>query len=538
MPRNNTPRSKNAPLRFCADSPVCDFFLANFFCQKIPPPPLPHQGYVSIAFFSVATDMSAWAQAKRKIEEAASNESIETKRPKTTENPLSVVDTADGGLDLVIINDAGDIIETTHILKETVLILKRVNLNAYENRKTWKLNSGGYVVFGFIPIHRIMGDLLSDDEARDRWAVRFAENPYDALVVGHLDDNPINFNLENLEKIPEIVNLASKKSQPRKTSSNKFFGEVGYNSKRVRTKTVDTEAEALFLIDATKLEIVPEDMRPYLLKHAMWRPKGYEDRYASVEKMLAFAGMYVKRNYKKPATRESKNTYTVYKDIAVALEALPDAHSKTIKDIFAVQGIVPFDAEVDAVVYYVGALGKQIVFVVNYDFYANNMAVLKPAMKTNQTGYLLMVFDGKLSFLHLKIMERNVGQSQKDGLCGGHGAGKVLDNRARVLKPLTPAENRSDAGNVLLQTAPGVVGVSWHAPNGKWLAKIQSFLTRGDQIYLGLDDDKAVAASWYAFANANKAAFKTLCETLPDAKTRNNYIRACCVAQAMLKMPV
>jgi hypothetical protein len=107
-----------------------------------------------------------------------------------------------------------------------------------------------------------------------------------------------------------------------------------------------------------------------------------------------------------------------------------------------------------------------------------------------------------------------------------------------VLKPLTAAENNSDAGNVLLQSAPGLVGVSWDKANGKWRAEIKSFLRRGDGIHLGYDDDQAAAASLYAFANANKKEFKTRCATLPDAKTRNNYVRSCCVAQAMLPVPL
>jgi hypothetical protein len=447
---------------------------------------------------------------------------------------LSVVDTDDGGLDLVLINDDG-IVKTTHIFPTTVEILKCENLKAFERRNTWKLSSFGYVAWGFHAIHRIMGDTLSDDEARERWGVRFSENPHERLEVGHLDDNRLNFNIKNLEKIPESVNLLSKKTKPQKTPLNKFRGILGYNNKKVATKTVDTEAEAFFAIDVTKLRIVPADIQEYLLKHAMWRPKEYEDRYSSVEKMLSYAKMYEPRERKKPAKRESKNTYFAYRDLAEAMEALPEAHAATIKRLFAMPGVVPFDALIDAIVYYIGARCLQLVFVVNYDFYAKHMMVSKPRMTTTHT-HLQMDVDGKLTYLHNKIMGREVGQSQKDGLHGGHGAGKVLDNRARVLKPLTPAENLSDKGNVLLQSAPGVVGVSWDKAHGKWYAQIKSFLKRGDKIFLGHNDDQAVAASLYVFANANKEEFKTRCGTMPDTKTRNNYVRACCVAQAMLPL--
>jgi hypothetical protein len=457
------------------------------------------------------------------------------KRQKGSE--LSVVDTDDGGLYLILINDDG-IVKTTHIFKETMDILKRENIGAYEHRKKWKLNHG-YVAWGFNAIHRIMGDTLSDDEARERWTVRFSETPHDRLVIGHLDDNSLNFNIKNLEKIPQSVNLLSKKTKPKKTSNNNFWANLGYNHNNyVTTKTVDTEAEALFAIDVTKLKIVPPDVRQYLLKHAMWRPKEYEDRYTSVEKMLSYAKMYEPRKQKKKARIASKNTYIVYRDLAEALEALPEAHAATIKRLFAIPGVVPFDALIDAIVYYVGAKGQQIIFVVNYDFYAKHMMLSKPKMTTTQKGYIQFDVDGKLRDLHLKVMGRDKGQSQKDGLCGGHGAGKVLDNRARVLKPLTAAENNSDAGNVLLQSAPGVVGVCWNKKKGKWQAGISSFLKRGDQIFLGYNDNQAVAASLYAFANANKKEFKTRCATLPDATARAKYVRACCAAQALLPVPL
>ena len=451
-------------------------------------------------------------------------------------NSLKVVDTDDGGLDIVLINDDG-IVEKTHIFPNTVEILKRENLKTYEQRKKWKLTTGGYVAWSFHAIHRILGDTLSDDEARERWGVRFAENPHDTLVVGHLDNNPLNFNIENLEKIPQSVNNLSRKSKPNK-HGNKFHGRVGNNNKYVTTRTVDTETEAFFAIDVTKLKNVPPDVRDYLLKHAMWRPKEYEDRYASVEKMLEFADIYKPRERKKPTKTESKNTYVAYRVLADALEALPAAHAATIKRLFAMPGVLPFDASIDAIVYYIGARGLQLVFVINYDFYAKHMMVSKPRMKTNQTGHIQFDFDGKLSHLHLIVMGRMVGQAQIDGLRGGHGAGKVLDNRARVLKPLTPGENNSDAGNVLLQSAPGVVGVWWDKEQGKWNAQIKSFLKRGDTIALGRDEDQAVAASWYAFASANKKEFKTRCATLPDAKTRNNYVRACCAAQELLPAPL
>ena len=476
--------------------------------------------------------------SKRKLE-AATFEPFETKRIKPNDSVddshLSVVDTANGGLDLILINEKGDIIKTTHINADTVYLLKQKNLSAYEHRKTWKLSSNGYVAWNFLHIHSLMGETLSDDDARKLWYERFAANPYDPIVVAHLDDNRLNFNITNLAKIPQTVNLLSKKTKPVKSSSNRFFGTLTYREQKIKTKRVSTENEAMFAIDVTKLKIVPADVREYLLKHAMWRPKNYGDRYESIEKMLSYAKMYEPLVYKKQVVkRESKNTYFAYRSFAEAMEALPDAHAAKIKTVFETPGVVPFDAAIDAIVYYIGSLGREIVFVVEHDFYVNNMMVSKPSMNTLPSGHLQMTVDGKLNLLHLKIMNREIGQSQKDGMRGGHGAGKVLDNRARVLKLLTAAENVSDKGNILLQTAPGLIGVHWNKASCMWKSDIGSFLKRGHNISLGYHKEQSVAASRYAFATANKKEFKKICADMPDDKTRAKYVRACCVAQAFL----
>jgi len=440
---------------------------------------------------------------------------------------LVVRDTVDGGLELIV----GD--SMTKISKKTVDILKDINENAYKRRSSWKINLG-YVTWNQVTIHRMLCDddkRYPDVEARERWAEHFRTKPNDRLVVGHIDDNRLNFNVENLQKIPETLNLLSQTAKPKKTSSGKFYGSLTYQYELFSTKSVSTEDEAKHAMDILKLQVVPAYFRDYLLKHAMHRPEKYTDRYASVETILSHAENYKKPDRKKRAKRESRNIYLVYRSWGDAMRELPEYHAATIRALFATTGITPFDDKIDSIVHYIGAKGNEIVFVVDFDFYVHHLKDSKPRIKTISYGGYIQI---ESEYLHLLVMGRKVGQSQKDGLRGGHGAGKVLDNRSRVLNLLTPSENSSDKGDVQTQSAPGLVGVSWSKRNGKWQAHISSLIGRGDQIGLGYFEDKLEAAARYAFARANKEALKKACVSMTDSKARNKYVRRCCEAKTIL----
>ena len=62
---------------------------------------------------------------------------------------------------------------------------------------------------------------LSDDEAKKTWELHYVDHPDDRLVVGHLDDNRLNFNIRNLQKIPTMLNMYSNKSYPNRSKSKK-----------------------------------------------------------------------------------------------------------------------------------------------------------------------------------------------------------------------------------------------------------------------------------------------------------------------------
>lgn len=419
---------------------------------------------------------------------------------------------------------------TTNIRKRTVDLLIDKDLRVYKQMDKWNVYDG-YICWKRVRIHHIFNDLLDGE----KWNDYFSKHPKDRMVIGHLDDNKLNFNIENLQKIPQSLNLLSRKSIPCKWKSGTFGGNVGFENKVYFTKAVSTVEEAKHATDILKLWMAPEHFRDYLLLHAMHRPPAYKDRYFSVENLLLYAKEYKPRNMKTPKPRENKNQYIVWRSIEEALEHLPDIHAATVRGIFSTTGIVPFSEVNDAVVHYIGARGKELVFLVDYEFYAQHLKDARPGISVNTAGYLQMFFGGKQRMLHLAVMGREVWQTEKDGKLGGHGAGKVLDNRSRVLKPLSPAENSSDVG-FRLKSAPEAVGVCWRKRESKWYVQINSFFTLGDNIFLGYAIEKETASLYYQFAYANKEYFKYTCKDM-NAKKRNKYLRRCCALQKLLNVP-
>lgn len=58
-----------------------------------------------------------------------------------------------------------------------------------------------------------------------------------------------------------------------------------------------------------------------------------------------------------------------------------------------------------------------------------------------------------------------------DDLMIDHGDGDTLNNRLDNLRPVTPKKNQRNKRRPRHNTS-GVIGVGWHAENGKWLARI------------------------------------------------------------------
>lgn len=406
--------------------------------------------------------------------------------------------------------------------KRKILIFKDAAgyLQSINKLRNLKINGRGYICSGQAALHQLVGDKFckTDAQVREQYPEHFKAYPNDITVIMHLDNDKLNFNIANLKRGPQVLNFYMKMSQPVK-SGNGFYGFVTVNKKQENTKTVATAEEAKHTIDILKMQMILPEFRPFIFKYAMHKPAEYLEHYASVETLLARAPMYTKKAYKPQKPRESKNKYQPFRTLEEARKALTAEQMETINSILATPSVAPFDVDLDAVILYTGAYGKQLVFLLEYLCFVEHMETTKPRMCTNSSGYLRIKLADGLHSVHNVFLGRPLHHSAIDGLRGGHGWGKVLDNRKRVLSAQTVGENNSQRGHADAKSVPGVVGVT-KLKNGTFQAQIQSFFARNDTVYLGVFETAAEASAAYQFAYTNKAQLVKTCMDDPPAEVR------------------
>ena len=419
--------------------------------------------------------------------------------------------------------------------RRTVVIQKQtVELLTGYSFLGWKIHEHGYLCHHFTPLHRVVGDaVMTDEAARKSWGMHFSEHPDDRIVVAHLDNNRLNCNAENLQKIPAQLNNYQKLRQPRVYSSregkgDKFRGLVSLHKRTVSTKQLHTSDEAKHAMDILKLSFSPAYFRDYIFKHGLHKPAGYMEHYCDVETLLARAFVYTKAPRKKPDARQSKNKFVAYRSLEAAREAVVPELFTTIEALLATPGIAPFDPEIHAVMFYTGGLGKQLVCLLDYAFFEMHLEATAPSLTMNN-GYLKVLLSDGPNFLHNVVLGRRLGQRNKDGLCGGHGIGKTLDNRLCSLKTQTNSQNNSERGNFLKHTAPGVTGV--YLVGKKYISRIA--LCRGCVVHLGCFETAELASAVYEFASANKHRIVKAC-TDKSNRMRGSYARSCCKERRIL----
>ena len=339
-------------------------------------------------------------------------------------------------------------------------------------------------------------------------------------------NDKLNFNIDNLERGPQMLNNYMKMRQPKK-KGDKYVGIVTVNNKPEVTKTVATVEEAKHATDILKMQKMLPELRSFILKHAMHKPAAYAEHYTSVETLLARAPLYAKEARKPQKPRESKNTYVPFRTLDEAREALTAEQMKIIDEILALPNVEPFDVGLDIVLLYIGSFGKQIVQLMEYLCYVEHLEKIRPAMLTNTDGYIQVKIGNSLHYIHNVVLGRPLNQSAVDGKQGGHGWGKTLDNRKRILKPQDVNKNISERGQADAKSVPGVVGV-YMRKNGKFGAQIGSFFQRADQVWLGTFETVEEASAAYQFAHTNKAQ---LVETCKDMDHRNAELRMRCLAK-------
>ena len=115
--------------------------------------------------------------------------------------------------------------------------------------KTTKLQQrpDGYIIIGHTGIHRLLTE--STRERDEKYWLKQGWVGKGRLVVLHLDDNPLNFNIENLRNGPESLNLMLKKSTGYQLKNGKWHASFKVNAgKQTYTTTVATQAEALHAV--------------------------------------------------------------------------------------------------------------------------------------------------------------------------------------------------------------------------------------------------------------------------------------------------
>jgi hypothetical protein len=283
--------------------------------------------------------------------------------------------------------------------------------------------------------------------SRDQDRADWIEKGWDSggrFVVIHLDDNPANFNIENLRNAPQSLNLMLKKSRGSQIKNGKWHASFNVKTgKQVFTPVLETQPEALHAVDILKLQSVPNWAQEYVFKHGLNRPAQFSKYYSSINSLLGRSSLYQKQKYTKPESRSvsSKRVLTT-RPFNEAPEGLKVAVN--------LSG-TPFDKKRDILVYYKGAKGKEIYFLVEKDFYESSIKTLNgtgKGLNMDGRGYLYIGNHG----IQRKVLGLEIGDHAKGGLLGCHkvpGLYGKLDNRKRVLRAGTASENLKHQHEVL-----------------------------------------------------------------------------------------
>jgi hypothetical protein len=264
------------------------------------------------------------------------------------------------------------------IRRNTLNLVHRLDI------RTDKLDEShdGYIRIGHTGIHRLLTAPTRVQDCAD-W-IKKGWNGEGRFVVIHLDDNPANFNVENLRNAPQSLNLMLRKSQGYQLKNGKWHASFNVKTgKQAFTPVLETQAEALHAVDILKLQSVPTWGQEYVFKHGLNRPNQFKQYYSSIDSLLDRSSLYQKQKYTKPESRKisSKRILTT-KPFSEAPEELKVAVS--------LSG-TPFNPNRDVLVYYKGARGKEMYFLVEKDFYESDIKRLDgtgKGLNMDGRGYL------------------------------------------------------------------------------------------------------------------------------------------------------
>ena len=404
------------------------------------------------------------------------------------------------------------------IAKQTIDILKKNLKKKWPKFKLYesiKLNNDGYPVCGYALFHQIVMDSFPEKrkEAETKWAEHIKNgNP---LCIMHIDENRLNFNIENLMWGPKNLNDMQKKRFPLESIKEKWTADITVNGKKETIKTMSTEDESKHQIDINKIRRAPEDFRDYLFEHAMHRPEAFEEYYTDIPTLLSREIPAKKGSGKKTGSRSVYRTFSTLDDFYSS--GVSDELKNVIRDIFLAVNITPFDSSLDYVVYTKGSKGKEIVFLIMRECYER--LILPDKYAVGKSKEYINLYNPQRQ-LHVAVMDRH---RANDGLVVRHGPGGPLDNRKRTLLTGTPAENMGDRG--FENQSSRYLGVYKYNNKNPWRVRI--YLRASEQIYIGAFKTEDEAGRISAFAQANRAHLKEATKEMELEEARK-YVREFC----------
>ncbi|KAJ3087410.1 hypothetical protein HK100_008372 [Physocladia obscura] len=250
--------------------------------------------------------------------------------------------------------------------------------------------------------------------------------PLSNYVVAHLDDNPLNINLSNLKNVPAKVNAWSRKSEGQVAQqAGGFYSAFRYEGRQVNTTKCTSIEEAMFKRDVLKVKLVPNYAKQFIFDYGLNRPAEYIHRYQSLKSLIAYTHLKTI-----PLVESSE-------DVKAAIKASQ----------------VPFDSNLDVIVFYKGMHGSSTQFIVEKTCYETLLRDFTQSIRLT-SGYVRIGNEQ----LHLMVLGRKVGEKDKDGLEGCHGPGGKSDNRKRVLRLGSSGSNTAD---IKRKSKHGYTGVSF-----------------------------------------------------------------------------
>ena len=230
----------------------------------------------------------------------------------------------------------------------------------------------------------------------------------------HLDDDPTNFNFENLMVGPMDINSMCKKPI---LTEKRVINDVTMHRKKCRIgsvcgymKFVETIEESFFAYDCAKMYMCPIAVRDFVFDYGLIHPPKYEEHYTSAEALAArYVQMYMPHKRTPCAVPQPCAGEPVLRVIR------RDSWKPTVIASIGASG-VPFSSELDVVVEYTGALGRTFQFIMDNEDYVE-FFYKKQVQNVHMNSYGYVYING--AALHRTILGLQTGDSHLHGCHGG-----------------------------------------------------------------------------------------------------------------------